>query len=82
MEPAAPTSLSTYWPAPRIGESPARPGIFQDSPLVVVTPQISPSGDSASKLVVPQKESGSTKPSSTIDKPAAKEASWKRRTAS
>src|SRR5215218_9624325 len=42
VEPAAPTSPSTYRPAPRIGESPTRPGIFQASPLVVVTPQMSP----------------------------------------
>ena len=37
---AAPASLSTYKPAPIIGESPTRPGIFQERPLVVVTPQI------------------------------------------
>src|SRR6516225_9176566 len=42
VDPAAPTALSTYRPAPRIGESPARPGIFHERPLVVVTPQISP----------------------------------------
>src|SRR2546422_7896943 len=37
VEPAAPASPSTYSPAPRIGESPTRPGIFQANPLVVVT---------------------------------------------
>src|SRR6266446_3859906 len=36
VEPAAPTSLSTYKPAPRMGESPTRPGILKDRPLVVV----------------------------------------------
>ena len=36
VEPAAPISLSVYCPAPMIGESPARPGIFQARPLVVV----------------------------------------------
>src|SRR5258707_6621376 len=37
VEPAAPTSLSTQHPAPMIGESPTRPGIFHDRPEVVVT---------------------------------------------
>src|SRR6185295_8798593 len=53
VDPAAPTSLSTYSPAPRIGESPARPGILNASPLVVVTPQISPFALMPSQLIVP-----------------------------
>ena len=53
VEPAAPTSLSVYWPAPTIGESPARPGIFQASPLVVVTEEISPCALTTSRLIVP-----------------------------
>jgi hypothetical protein len=53
VEPAAPTSPSTYSPAPRIGESPTRPGIFHDSPLVVVTPQTSPLLFTPSQLIVP-----------------------------
>src|ERR1041384_4135463 len=42
VEPAAPPSPATYSPAPRIGESPTRPGIFHAKPLVVVTPHTSP----------------------------------------
>src|SRR5260370_7428588 len=42
VEPAAPTSLSTQQPAPMIGESPTRPGIFHDNPEVVVVAEISP----------------------------------------
>src|SRR5712692_7802287 len=42
VEPAAPTSLSTQQPAPMIGESPTRPGIFHDSPEVVVVAEMSP----------------------------------------
>src|SRR5687768_18577604 len=53
VDPAAPTSLSQYWPAPMIGESPTRPGIFHDSPLVVVTDEISPCGVTALQLIVP-----------------------------
>ena len=71
VEPAAPTSLSTYSPAPRMGESPTRPGIFQASPLVVVTPQMSPVGPIASQLMVPQKLPSRMRPSRTIDRPAA-----------
>src|SRR5206468_2776688 len=51
VDPAAPTSPSTYSPAPRIGESPARPGIFHARPLVVVTPQISPFALTPSQLM-------------------------------
>src|SRR6266700_5248184 len=36
-----------------IGESPTRPGIFHASPLVVVTPDISPFVFSARQLIVP-----------------------------
>src|SRR6266481_3931627 len=53
VEPAAPTSPSTYRPAPRIGESPTRPGIFQANPLVVVTPAICPLALIALQLIVP-----------------------------
>src|SRR4051812_39389270 len=54
VEPAAPTLPSTYKPAPRIGESPTRPGIFHARPLVVVTPQMSPLALIPSQLIVPQ----------------------------
>src|SRR5215467_7261158 len=54
VDPAAPTSPSTYKPAPMIGESPTRPGIFHASPLVVVTPAISPFALMPSQLIVPQ----------------------------
>src|SRR6476646_7854099 len=37
-----------------MGESPTRPGIFQASPLVVVTPDISPLAFSARQLIVPR----------------------------
>ena len=53
VDPAAPTSLSTYRPAPSMGESPRRPGIFHASPLVVVTPQTSPLAFTPSQLMVP-----------------------------
>ena len=53
VDPAAPTCPSTYKPAPRIGESPTRPGIFHASPLVVVTPQISPLVLTPLQLIVP-----------------------------
>src|SRR5687767_5467492 len=53
VEPAAPTSPSTYRPAPRMGESPTRPGIFQANPLVVVTPHTSPLLFTPSQLIVP-----------------------------
>src|SRR5262244_3672025 len=36
-----------------IGESPARPGIFQESPDVVVVPEISPFSLTARQLIVP-----------------------------
>src|SRR6266566_1010907 len=36
-----------------MGESPTRPGIFHASPLVVVTPEISPLGFKARQLMVP-----------------------------
>jgi hypothetical protein len=42
VEPAEPTSLSRNKPAPGIGESPTRPGIFQDRPEVVVVQPKSP----------------------------------------
>src|ERR1043166_2213479 len=53
VEPAPPTSPSTYSPAPMIGESPTRPGIFQDNPEVVVVPEISPFAFTARQLIVP-----------------------------
>src|SRR2546421_1502806 len=53
VEPAAPVSLSTYSPQPIKGESPTRPGIFQASPLVVVTPLMSKFLSSARQLIVP-----------------------------
>src|SRR6478735_1949053 len=53
VEPAAPTSLSQYCPAPMIGESPIRPGIFHDRPLVVVTELMSPFAATAFMLIVP-----------------------------
>src|SRR5512146_3446226 len=53
VDPAAPTSLSQYWPAPMIGESPTRPGIFHDKPLVVVTEAMSPLAVTAFMLIVP-----------------------------
>jgi hypothetical protein len=52
-----------------MGESPTRPGIFHASPLVVVTPQISPLGLRPSQLMVPQKWSNSISPSFTIWSP-------------
>src|SRR5687768_8427936 len=53
VEPAAPTSLSQYCPAPTIGESPTRPGTFHDRPLVVVTDERSPAAFTAFMLIVP-----------------------------
>src|SRR3954468_21190295 len=53
VEPAAPTVLSQYCPAPMIGESPTRPGIFQAIPLVVVTELMSPLASTAFMLIVP-----------------------------
>src|SRR5215470_3907461 len=53
VEPAAPTSLSTYNPQPISGESPTRPGIFHASPEVVVTPEMSPLASTARQLIVP-----------------------------
>src|SRR5260221_11348120 len=53
VDPAAPTSLSQYCPAPMIGLSPTRPGIFHDSPLVVVTEAMSPAAVPALRLLGP-----------------------------
>src|SRR5215210_3642010 len=53
VDPAAPTVLSQYCPAPTIGESPTRPGIFHAIPLVVVTEATSPVAVTAFMLIVP-----------------------------
>src|ERR1700693_5636595 len=53
VEPAAPTSLSTQHPAPMIGESPTRPGIFHASPDVVVVAEMSPLASTAMQGIVP-----------------------------
>src|SRR5256885_9815293 len=53
VEPAAPTSLSTQHPAPMIGESPTRPGIFHERPEVVVTAEMSPFASTAMQGIVP-----------------------------
>jgi hypothetical protein len=53
VEPAAPTVLSQYCPAPMMGESPTRPGTFHAMPLVVVTELRSPAAFSAFMLIVP-----------------------------
>src|SRR5437879_12878738 len=53
VEPAAPTSLSTQQPAPMIGESPTRPGIFHDNPEVVVVAEMSPLASTAMQGIVP-----------------------------
>src|SRR6476659_2606857 len=53
VEPAAPTVLSQYCPAPMIGESPTRPATFHAIPLVVVTELISPLASTAFMLHVP-----------------------------
>src|SRR5262245_50800509 len=53
VDPAAPTSLSQYWPAPMMGESPTRPGIFHERPLVVVHEATSPLAVTAFMLIVP-----------------------------
>src|SRR4051812_41715574 len=53
VDPAAPTVLSQYCPAPMIGESPTRPGTFQEMPLVVVTELMSPFASTAFMLMVP-----------------------------
>ena len=45
---AAPTSLSTYKPAPIMGESPMRPCIFHAMPLVVQAPDNLPLASKAS----------------------------------
>src|SRR6266436_83873 len=50
VEPAAPTSPSTYRPAPRMGESPTRPGILKDRPLVVVQLEMLPARSMALQL--------------------------------
>src|SRR6202035_3588527 len=47
------TSLSTKHPAPMIGESPTRPGIFHASPEVVVVAEISPLASTAMHGIVP-----------------------------
>src|SRR5262249_1723313 len=70
VEPAAPTSGSTYSPAPKMGESPTRPGILNANPLVVVTPQISPLGLIPLQLIVPYTCSGSIHPSAAISRAA------------
>src|SRR5205085_4816332 len=74
VEPAAPISPSTYSPAPRIGESPTRPGIFQARPLVVVTPQISPLALMPLQLIVPYRCSGSIRPSLALARAALRPA--------
>src|SRR5207244_1317648 len=53
VEPAEPMLLSQYIPAPTIGESPRRPAIFHDSPLVLVHAAIVPSAVSAETWIVP-----------------------------
>src|SRR5580700_10717483 len=53
VDPAAPTSLSTKQPAPMIGESPTRPGIFHASPDVVVVAEMSPFSFTAIHGIVP-----------------------------
>src|SRR5262245_27405807 len=53
VEPAAPTSLSTQQPAPMMGESPTRPGIFQERPEVVVVAEMSPLASTAMQGIVP-----------------------------
>src|SRR5687767_8884376 len=53
MDPAAPTLLSQYWPAPMIGESPTLPAIFHERPLVVVTDEMSPAAFTAVMWMVP-----------------------------
>src|SRR5688500_714288 len=53
VEPAAPTVLSQYCPAPMIGLSPTRPGIFHEMPLVVVIELRSPRASTAFMLMGP-----------------------------
>src|SRR4029077_16318627 len=53
VDPAAPTSLSTQQPAPIIGESPTRPGIFHANPDVVVVAEMSPFASTAMHGIVP-----------------------------
>ena len=53
VEPADPTSLSQYNPAPRIGESPTRPAILNARPLVVVTHERLPFRSNALQWMVP-----------------------------
>src|SRR5215472_15844137 len=53
VDPAAPTVLSQYCPAPMIGESPTRPAILYEIPLVVVTEPKSPVAVTAHILIVP-----------------------------
>ena len=53
VEPAEPTSLSRNSPAPRIGESPTRPGIFHDRPEVVVVQPRSPWVSRTEQWIVP-----------------------------
>jgi hypothetical protein len=49
----------TSSPAPKIGESPTRPGILKNNPLVVVTPAKSPLASTAQQLIVPDGRRGS-----------------------
>ena len=65
VEPAAPMSLSVYWPAPTIAESPTRPGTFQAIPLVVVTEEMSPPGATTSQLIVPVGRASIVSPAGT-----------------
>src|SRR5262245_42686739 len=53
VAPAEPTSGSVKQPAPMIGESPIRPGIFHARPLVLVAPEISPRALTAEQCTVP-----------------------------
>src|ERR1043165_4599689 len=75
VDPAAPTSLSQYCPAPMMGESPMRPGIFQDSPLVVVHELMSPFAFTAFMLIVPY-EYGTPRSSYHMCRPAYDGASF------
>src|SRR5262249_38354268 len=53
VAPQDPIALSTYNPAPRMHESPARPGILNASPLVDVTHEMSCRPSIAAKWTVP-----------------------------
>src|SRR5260221_4931972 len=65
VEPAAPTSLSVYCPAPWIGESPRRPGSFHARPLVLVIEEMSPRALITLQFTVPVGGRGNTSPSGT-----------------